>query len=132
MTYVLSTAKLDATGHRWLAELAFYDFSIIYRPGSDNADADGLSRRPHTSSKKEVILNQDEVKSVCNLATESVQLQSIHIVPTSTDDWCTKQRSDETLYTVIQYVLSGKRPSRKVYKNLSQDVKRLLREFEKF
>ncbi|XP_035664236.1 uncharacterized protein LOC118407810 [Branchiostoma floridae] len=44
LTYVLSTAKLNATGHRWVAELVDYNFSIKYRPGKANADADVLSR----------------------------------------------------------------------------------------
>ena len=43
LTYVLTTAKLDATGHRWLAELSLYDFSIKYRPELKNGNADGLS-----------------------------------------------------------------------------------------
>ena len=30
LTYVLTTAKLDATGHRWVAALSDYTFSIIY------------------------------------------------------------------------------------------------------
>ena len=30
LTHVLTSAKLDATGHRWLAELSLYDFSIKY------------------------------------------------------------------------------------------------------
>ena len=34
MTYVLTTAKLDATGHRWLAALAAFNFNIQYRPGN--------------------------------------------------------------------------------------------------
>lgn len=46
LTYVLSTAKLNATGHRWVAQLADFNFSIKYRPGQYNADADGLSRMP--------------------------------------------------------------------------------------
>lgn len=46
LTYVLTTAKLDATGHRWLAALATFDFDIKYKPGKQNQDADGLSRRP--------------------------------------------------------------------------------------
>ena len=45
LTYVLSTAKLDATGHRWLAELQNYNFNITYKAGKLNKDADGLSRR---------------------------------------------------------------------------------------
>ncbi len=44
LCYVLSTAKLDATGHRWLAELSTFDFSINYRSGKKNVDADSLSR----------------------------------------------------------------------------------------
>ena len=47
LTYVLTSAKLDATGHCWLAELSLYDFSIKYQPGVKNADADGLSQQPH-------------------------------------------------------------------------------------
>ena len=31
LTYVLTTAKLDATGHRWLAALSGYNFSLVYR-----------------------------------------------------------------------------------------------------
>ena len=43
LTYFLTTAKLDPTGHCWLAELLLYDFSIKYRSGLRNGDADGLS-----------------------------------------------------------------------------------------
>ena len=45
LTYVFTTAKLDATGQRWLAELSNYNCIISYRSGERNADADGLSRR---------------------------------------------------------------------------------------
>ena len=43
LTYVLSTAKLNATGHRWVSELADFNFTIHYRPGKENGDADYLS-----------------------------------------------------------------------------------------
>ena len=46
LTYVLTKAKLDATGHRWLASLSAYNFNIKYRPGKCNNDADALSRLP--------------------------------------------------------------------------------------
>ncbi len=46
LTYVLSTAKLNATGSRWVAELADFNFTIKYRPGKENTDADFLSRMP--------------------------------------------------------------------------------------
>lgn len=44
LTYVLTSAKLDAAGHRWLATLSTYRFNIKYRAGHANRDADGLSR----------------------------------------------------------------------------------------
>ena len=46
LTYVLSTAKLNAVGHRWIGELADFRFNIKYRPGKVNVDADTLSRCP--------------------------------------------------------------------------------------
>ena len=47
LTDVLSTAKLNATGHRWVFELADFNFKIRYRPGKENSDADYyLSRLP--------------------------------------------------------------------------------------
>lgn len=51
LTYVLTSAKLDAAGHRWLAALATFDFRIQYRAGKSNQDADGLSRRPHVQDE---------------------------------------------------------------------------------
>ena len=46
LTYVLTTAKLDSTGHRWLAALSSYNFQLQYRSGRKNQDADALSRLP--------------------------------------------------------------------------------------
>uniref|UniRef100_A0A3B1J7S5 ribonuclease H n=1 Tax=Astyanax mexicanus TaxID=7994 RepID=A0A3B1J7S5_ASTMX len=46
LTYVLSTAKLNAVGHRWIGELSDFRFNIKYRPGKVNVDADTLSRCP--------------------------------------------------------------------------------------
>ena len=36
LTYVLTTAKLDATGQRWIASLANYTFSLHYKMGKTN------------------------------------------------------------------------------------------------
>ena len=33
LTYILTTAKLDATGQRWVASLANYNFKIFYKSG---------------------------------------------------------------------------------------------------
>ena len=42
LTYILTTAKLDATGQRWVASLANYDFKIFYKSGKLNVEADAL------------------------------------------------------------------------------------------
>lgn len=51
LTYILTSARLDATRHRWVSELADYNFSIQYKPGVSNKGADGLSRMPLDISK---------------------------------------------------------------------------------
>ena len=43
LTYVLTTAKLDATGHRQVAALSNYMFSITYKAGKGHVHADALS-----------------------------------------------------------------------------------------
>ncbi len=46
LTYIMSTAKLNAVGYRWVGELSDFRFDIKYRPGKMNVDADVLSRCP--------------------------------------------------------------------------------------
>ena len=44
LTYVLTTAKLDAASHCWVASLANYNFQLYYQARKTNIDADTLSR----------------------------------------------------------------------------------------
>ena len=46
LTYVLTTPKLDAMGHRWIGTLASFEFSLEYQKGADNGAADALSQVP--------------------------------------------------------------------------------------
>ena len=62
LTYVLTTAKLDVTGHRWVAALSSYTFSIIYKPGKGYQDADALS---HIKWSEAMELNSQTVQAVC-------------------------------------------------------------------
>lgn len=39
LTYVMTTAKLDAVRHRWVAELADFNFKLQYKPGRMDSDA---------------------------------------------------------------------------------------------
>ena len=50
ISYVLSSATLNATGLRWVNELADCNLTIKYRPGKVNSDADTLSRIPDFES----------------------------------------------------------------------------------
>ena len=51
LTYVLSSAKLNATGLRWVGELADFNFNIKYWPGKCHIDADSFSRMPFDINK---------------------------------------------------------------------------------
>ena len=55
LTYLLTTAKLDATGQQWVASLANYNFKIFYKSGKLNVEADALSHIPWESSQKEEV-----------------------------------------------------------------------------
>ena len=63
LTYVLNTARLDATGHRWLAALSAYNYTTKYRPGKRNGDADGLSRLPACEEFHKVC--KDVLQAIC-------------------------------------------------------------------
>ena len=52
LTYILTTAKLDATGQRWVVALSIYNFQIYYRSGKTNTNADTLSRIPWEASEE--------------------------------------------------------------------------------
>ena len=52
LTYILTTAKLDATGQRWVGSLANYNFKIFYRSGKLNVEADALSQIPWENTQK--------------------------------------------------------------------------------
>ena len=129
LTYVLTTAKLDATGHRWLATLAAYDFNIIYRPGSRNTDADALSRLPalagHPDNQE---ITADSVRAVCGVLYAQPFVEALctsaDVVDTVRDDdgqdisrmcnadWRKAQASDNVLKHWMDLVRIKKKPRR--------------------
>lgn len=129
LTYVLSSATLDATGHRWLAALGTYDFDIKYRPGIHNKDADALSRMP---------MSIDAVKSVCNKINiayiESFGVpETVELLQTDLQmnvcqdiDWSQLQHEDEEIRPWIDRVQSGEKPKKDQFPNSP-----LLRMFDK-
>ena len=70
---MLTTAKLDATGQRWVAALALCNFKIYYRLGKTNVNADALSRIPW---------NMEEIAQSCSyetLAIKAITMKSVQI-----------------------------------------------------
>ncbi|KAL6476237.1 hypothetical protein MHYP_G00147360 [Metynnis hypsauchen] len=60
LTYLLTTAKLDATSYRWLSALSNFRFQLQYRAGKRNLDADSLSRRPHAETVNDLVSQKEE------------------------------------------------------------------------
>ena len=137
LTYVLSTAKLDATGHRWVAALANYEFTIKYRPGKQNAAADGLSRKA---------LLPDTIKAICLSVMAGLPFVgslSVSQIPHIDDggvpdfdsfakiDWQQEQGKDRTLARVIHLRRSSSRPGESAFRKESPEVQKYLREWSK-
>ena len=115
LTYVLTSANLDATGHRWLAALGTYEFDIKYRPGINNQDADALSRMP---------MSKESVKSICK-KLDIANIESFGS-PDTTDiaqidlnmdvymdlDWKELQHQDSNIRPLIEKVMSGEKPKK--------------------
>ena len=74
LSYVLTTAKLDSTEHRWLAGLQLYNFSIRYRPGRTNIDAELLSRLPRRVTE-ETKLREERPKT--DAGADTLEYQEI-------------------------------------------------------
>ena len=150
LTYVLSSAKLDATGHRWLAALGSYDFKLVYRSGRANGDADGLSRRPQQTTE----LFPDAVKAICQAYTvkrdtcpyfETLVVSSASGVvepsdsPTSvsTDtslqdvDWSKEQLADPTIARVVELATLGFCPNKSKLTTETPSVLKYIREWSR-
>ena len=54
LTYIFSSANLDAAGQQWVARLASYNFSLEYQKGKDNTVANFLSQMNERLPEEEV------------------------------------------------------------------------------
>ena len=75
LTFVMSTAKLNATGYRWVTALADFKSTIKYWPGSSSNDADFLSRSmvPIDSVMNDCTIDISQDKIQCMLNAISAQ-----------------------------------------------------------
>ena len=147
LTYVLTSAKLDACGQRWVAKLANYNFSIKYRCGVSNTEADALSRIkwPEALSEKLDTENGCMDTHVINAiltgaVTKSSLIESVScstdVIPTELDkntsklsniNWMKEQRLDPNLGVIIRLIESGQLFKRKLQGKDSTELKSFLR-----
>ncbi len=157
LTYVLSSAKLNATGLRWIGELADFNFTIQYRPGKTNTDADTLSRMPELMGEYMASCTQetcqDELCAIIqsakvqdqgrvnwisslthdsNVLSESEPPPSIKGEPRFDEtDIRQAQLDDSIIGKVYSFVKGDKRPTPAQRARESADTKLLLHEWHK-
>ena len=136
LTYVLTTARLDATGQRWIARLASYNFSIHYKSGRTNVDADALSRLP--------VVQEDVIQAVCQLEDPNLQSDYVsqfavaayvlgHFVSEVVDPINVEeiQHNDKEIGCVLRWKEAGHQPSNEDLTHKSKEVKLLCRQWDK-
>ena len=132
LTYIFSSANLDAVGQRWVARLTSYNFSLVYQKGKDNTVADFLSQMNERLPKEEVLeyLNQipyPGVKAVIDNAImpieecaeqgvrptpdrrgdcqeEVVEARPARLATTNVTDRKQEQKEDPALYQVAKHL----------------------------
>ena len=132
LTYIFSSANLDAAGQHWVAHLASYNFSLEYQKGKDNTVANFLSRINERLPEEEVqeYLNKipyPGVKAVLNNAVmpieehaeqgvrptpdcqevcreETVGARPARLATTNVTDWKLEQKEDPVLYQVVKHL----------------------------
>ena len=156
LTYILSTAKLNATGQRWISELADFHFNVRYLPGKTNSVVDTLSRMPVDLQKyqqdcteeveQDVIMamqaavnSQDPPYSVCvsalttnsDTTAKDEELKSSPLQQWSSEDIRKAQEDDKIISVVKQKKALGTFPSRDEQQRYSKESKCLLHEWRK-
>ena len=132
LTYIFSSANLDAAGQRWVARLTSYNFSLEYQKGTNNTVADFLSRMNERLPEEEVqeYLNQipyPGVKAVldnaimpieecaeqgvgptpdCQEGSQEVTVEArpARLATTNVTDWKQEQKEDPVLYQVAKHL----------------------------
>ena len=156
LTYVLTSAKLNACGQRWVNELADYNFKIQYRPGKMNLAADCLSRSPlpldinHYVTECTEGISVDDIDAVktgiqAQHKDEEVWLGAVAVTDlgnefetnldnvTTMDSHTLKkhQEEDVDIARVTELLKKGERPTRRKRYNESTTVIQLLHEWKR-
>ena len=77
LMYVLSSTKLDAMGHRWIAGLANYNFHIHYKSGKSNVEADALSRIDWEKCNETIYVDSIQAIVTAVIAGDLVNMEAV-------------------------------------------------------
>ena len=144
LTYILTSAKLDVVGQRWVASLGPYNFSLHYNPGCQNTVADSLSRIPWENvtfyneidyNVVKAIVHKGEVNSNGNIEPELIfddekiymkQLVSNLAGKMTKTQWKQEQLEDPEIGPVLKLMMEKKHLQYKTKKDDNPGVKILL------
>ena len=132
LTYIFSSANLDAAGQQWVALLTSYNFYLEYQKGKDNTVANFLSQMSECLPEEEVqkYLNKipyPGVKVVLNNAImpieecaeqgvrltldclgdcqeETVEARPARLATTNVTNWKQEEKEDPVLYQVAKHL----------------------------
>ena len=145
LTYILTSAKLDAIGQRWVASLGPYNFSLHYNPGQQNTVADSLSRIPWENvtfysqvnyNLVKAVVHKGEVNSIGSIKPEYIfddpkiymkQLVSKLAGKISKSQWKSEQQSDPKIGLVLKLVTANQHLQYKFQKDDNPSSRIILR-----
>ena len=141
LTYILTTAKLDATRQWWVASLATYDFKIFYKAGKLNVDVDSLRRIPWEHSQvsdtpldtiltKNTLLSPQLTEKIPHLPHAVIQSHELFVcseLELSKSQWKCEQDFDHAIQIFVQLLKSGNLSSYQIQKTDHDDLKCMLR-----
>ena len=125
LTYIMMIPNLDATGHRWVGALVWFNFELEYQKGQDNTVADELSQIMTQ-------LDPDTVRSILDrVAIGAVHWAEVHdpvivkgdlslgkgvhiaagcmFVQMHVMDWVDAEREDPVLSAVLDWLKAQKK-----------------------
>ena len=122
LTYILTTAKLDATGQRWAASLANYNFKIFYRSGKLNVEAYALFQIPWENTQVDnmeplIVKTMLQLKlandvGIPEIDSQLTLIQKGMVVDSSPklthNDWIKEQSEDSDINHIVQLLKSDK------------------------
>ena len=107
LTYVLTSARLNPTGHCRVAELSDFNFTVKYHPGTANRDANALSRMPieqYISECKEEV-EPEWIKATVEAMNAQCQGEAVWLAALSTRPRGVKRMMDDRVTLQVQPII---------------------------